>query len=101
MNFDSGTNEKPLRWCDLVIKAEKGDLLQTPGVEDRVYLVLDKHIDIDHGPNTSYISVLSPEGVTLTGYAMLQSDMIAHGHRHRHRLSAFYVLPRSTSSSTR
>lgn len=98
MNFDSGTNEKTLRWRDLVIKAEKGDLLQTPGVEDRFYLVLDKHFD---GPiDTPYISELSPEGATLTGYAAIWYDMIGHGRGRRHGPLAFYVLPRSTSSST-
>ena len=105
MNFDSGSNEKPLKYLDLAIKAERGDLVQSTVVEDRVYLVLDKHSDIH--TNTVYLTLLSPEGATLSGSPELWYDMLKHclvdsvGAENWKASMLFSILPRSTSSSRR
>ena len=105
-----GTNKNLLHYDDLAIKAKQGDLIQSPGVEGRVYLVLDKHVDDDSKPlkrNTAYLSMLSPEGVTLSGSPELWYDMLKHGlvnnvgAENWKASMLFSILPRSTSSSTR
>lgn len=97
MNITSISNEKTLVYYDLAVKVERGDLVQSTDIEGRVYLVLDKHSDIHS--NTPYLTLLSPEGATLSGSPELWYDMSKHGLKHgladTWRPLLFSILPRA------
>lgn len=97
MSTAGGSNEKPLKYDDVARVVKQGDLILSTDIEGRVYLVLDKHSDIHS--NTPYLTLLSPEGATLSGSPELWYDMSKHGLKHgladTWRPLLFSILPRT------